>query len=350
MDLYKKIITLACISLLISGCQPEQEAEEQQVYAIPVETGQIKQGQIASFYETHATLEAPQSAQVVSRITGLIIDLKVEEGQQVTQGQLLATIDAKRQQYDLDKADAEVKIIKQELDRLIKIKNKQFTSAERIAKLEFNLKAAIARRDLAALQVKESQIIAPIDGVIASRYIHIGTMAKEFDPLFFIVNQQQLHGIIHLPEAELGSIKLGQHASIMTAAKQHHNASVLRISPVIDSQTGTFKTTLLIPNPNQQLKTGMFTQVKLQYDSRDNAMTIPYEAIINQDNQYSVFIADGDKALQKTVQLGYKQDDMVEIINGLELNDNLIVKGQQNLKDDVLIEVINRKNLASADQ
>lgn len=234
-----KITTFALPLLMMSmlaACGEEQVTKKEDKYAIPVETTTVMQGDVSSFYSTTATLEAPQEANVVSRISGLIESITVEEGDRVRKGQVLAVIDAKRQQYDLDRSEAKVKIIEQELNRLNKMSNKEFISADSLAKLEYNLQAAIAKKDLAELQVKESRVTSPIDGVIAKRYVKAGNMAKEFGDLFYIVNQDELHGIVHLPEQQLTSLKLGQEAQIFSnqQSNQTIDAKVLRISPIVD--------------------------------------------------------------------------------------------------------------------
>ncbi|MGL4221021.1 MAG: efflux RND transporter periplasmic adaptor subunit, partial [Shewanella sp.] len=263
-----KIVKFALPVLLVSmlaACGEEEVAKKEEKYAIPVETTTVIQGNVSSFYSTTATLEAPQEANVVSRIAGLIEVINVEEGDRVKKGQSLAIIDAKRQQYDLDRSEAEVKIIEQELNRLKKMNNKEFISADSMAKLEYNLQAAIARRDLAELQVKESHVVSPIDGIIAKRYVKAGNMAKEFGDLFYIVNQDELHGIVHLPEQQLTSLRLDQEAQVFSnqQSKNAINAKVLRISPIVDPQSGTFKVTLAVPNQDARLKAGMFTRVEL---------------------------------------------------------------------------------------
>ena len=154
---FKLALPLLLIGVL-SACGAEEEVKEEEKYAVPVETTTVVQGDVSSFYSTTATLEAPQEANVVTRISGLIEIIKVEEGDRVSKGQLLAVIDAKRQRFELASSQAEVEIIEQELNRLKKMSNQEFFSADSMAKLEYNLQAAIARRDLAALQVQESMI------------------------------------------------------------------------------------------------------------------------------------------------------------------------------------------------
>ncbi|MGL5393810.1 MAG: efflux RND transporter periplasmic adaptor subunit [Shewanella sp.] len=348
-----KIVKFALPVLLVSmlaACGEEEVAKKEEKYAIPVETTTVIQGNVSSFYSTTATLEAPQEANVVSRIAGLIEVINVEEGDRVKKGQSLAIIDAKRQQYDLDRSEAEVKIIEQELNRLKKMNNKEFISADSMAKLEYNLQAAIARRDLAELQVKESHVVSPIDGIIAKRYVKAGNMAKEFGDLFYIVNQDELHGIVHLPEQQLTSLRLDQEAQVFSnqQSKNAINAKVLRISPVVDPQSGTFKVTLAVPNQDARLKAGMFTRVELKYDTHENVITVPYSALINQDNKQALYVIDGTNANRREVEIGYREGDAVEIVSGIKPGEVVVTRGQQNLKDQSLVEVITPLDLASA--
>ncbi|GGN23472.1 RND transporter MFP subunit [Shewanella putrefaciens] len=335
---------------MLAACGEEQVTKKEDKYAIPVETTTVMQGDVSSFYSTTATLEAPQEANVVSRISGLIESITVEEGDRVRKGQVLAVIDAKRQQYDLDRSEAEVKIIEQELNRLNKMSNKEFISADSLAKLEYNLQAAIAKKDLAELQVKESRVISPIDGVIAKRYVKAGNMAKEFGDLFYIVNQDELHGIVHLPEQQLTSLKLGQEAQIFSnqQSNQTIDAKVLRISPIVDPQSGTFKVTLAVPNENARLKAGMFTRVELKYDTHENVITVPYSALINQDNKQALYVIEGTNANRREVTIGYREGDAVEIVSGIKPGEQVVTRGHQNLKDQSLVEVITPLDLASA--
>ena len=345
-----KIILPIMLAALLSACGAEEEIKEEEKYAVPVETATVIQGDVSSFYSTTATLEAPEEAKVVTRVAGLIQSISVEEGDRVTKGQLLAVIDSKRQKFDLDRSQAEVEIIEQELNRLKKISNKEFFSADSMAKLEYNLQAAIAKRDLAALYVQESMIRSPIDGVIATRFVKSGNMAKEFDELFYIVNQDELYGIVHLPEQQLQHLRLGQDAQIFANkhTKDTTHATVLRISPIVDAQSGTFKVTLSVPNQKATLKAGMFTRVELRYDTHNDVITVPYNALVNQDNEFALYVIDGSNANRRTVTLGYREADTVEVVAGIEPGEQIVIRGHQNLKDQSLVEVIGSLDIASA--
>lgn len=334
--------------LMLSGCGEEQQAKKEEQFAIPVEISTVTEGQVSSYYSTTATLEAPEEANVATRIAGVIEHIYVEEGDRVTKGQVLARIDARQQRYQLAHSEAEVKILSQELERYKKMKNPEFISADSVSKLEYSLQSAIAQRDLAALQVTESEIRSPIDGVIASRFVKEGNMAKEFDKLFYIVQQDELYGIMHLPEQQLASLRLGQEAQVYSNKTDHIAATVLRISPVIDSTSGTFKVTLSVPNQQNLMKAGMFTRVQLKYDTHNDVPIVPYNAVINQDDIQALYVIQDGKALRREVKLGYRQDDKVEVISGIKPGEQVVVRGQHNLKDQSLVEVLSPLSLTAA--
>ncbi|MCH1920967.1 efflux RND transporter periplasmic adaptor subunit [Shewanella sp. A3A] len=345
----KPLTSAMLLTAMLTACSQPQLAKQDEVFAIPVETTHVAQGHISSFYNTTATLEAPEEAGVSTRIAGVIQTIYVEEGDHVEKGQLLAKIDARRQQFELDRSIAEVNIIEQELNRLNKMSNREFVSADSLAKLEYNLQAARAQRDLAQLQVTESEIRSPISGVIATRYVKQGNMAKEFDQLFYVVSQDELYGIVHLPEQQLSSLRLGQEALVKTDKRSDvFAATVLRISPVIDSASGTFKVTLTIPNKAQRLKAGMYTNVQLKYDTHTDVAVVPFNAIVNQDDVQTLYVVEEGKALRKEVALGYRENNRVEVISGIKVGEQIVVRGQHNLKDQSVVEVLSPLNLTAA--
>ncbi|WP_163938125.1 efflux RND transporter periplasmic adaptor subunit [Paraferrimonas sp. SM1919] len=351
-----KLFAIICFSSVVAACSQSNadqanKEKEKPVYKIPVETQPVRVSDISSFYATTASLDAPLEATLVSRLAGMVETLHIEEGDRVTKGQLLATVDAKRLRFDLERAQAEVMVIEQELNRLKKMDNQEYISRDQLAKLEFNLAAAKSLEKLAELKVFESEIRAPFDGVITDRFVKVGAMATEFSKLFHIINEDELHAIIHMPEAQLKHINVGQSVFVQTSLQNdtdYIKGNVLRISPRIERQSGTFKVTVQVNNRDHLLKAGMFAKVKVKYATHNDALTIPANALVNQDNRYSVFTIDGEKARKVPVTLGFRDNGLVEVIDGLTAADAIVVRGQQSLKDDALVEVIAPLNVLAA--
>lgn len=336
------------ISMLTTGCnEAEAIAEEKpkEVISIPVEVANLSNGKISSNYATTAVLEAKEEAFVVARASGIIEHIFVEEGDYVEKGEVLAQLEPQRYQLNLKKAQAELEGIEKELAKVNKVYNKKLISGDTYDKLTAQYESAQASLSLAKLDLKEATIVAPISGYIAERNAKVGNLTESFqrERMFHIVQQKQLYGIVHLPEKELPRVHKDQTAelTITALADTQVTAFVERISPVIDSTTGTFKVTLRIPNQNNLLKAGMFSQVNLNYDTHLNATLLPRKALLAIDDQMNVFVVDNGKARKVAVTVGYQEGNFVEVTQGLNGTEQVVITGHQNLKDDAPVEIVN---------
>ena len=213
-------------------------------------------------------------------------------------------------------------------------------------KITAQYEAAKANHALAKLDLKEATIVAPISGYIAERNAKVGNLTESFqrERMFHIVQQKELYGIVYLPEKELSKVHKDQKAALEVTALNNKaiDAYVERISPVIDSATGTFKVTLRVPNENNLLKAGMFTSVKLNYDTRENSTLIPRKAMLAVDDKINVFVIGEDGLAKKTaITIGYQEGNVVEVVDGLNPDDKIVITGHQNLKDNATVEIVN---------
>lgn len=350
--LFKQLLLASSIvasSALLSGCG-EAEAtnnaeKDEEVISIPVEVAALVNGDISSNYETTAVLEAKEEAFVVARASGIIQEIFVEEGDYVEKGQALARLETERYILNLEKAKANLKGIQQELDKIDKVYNQKLVSDDTYDKLKSQYESAKASLEIAKLDLQETTIIAPITGYIAERNAKVGNLTESFqrERMFHIVEQKELYGIVHLPEKELARVHKNQRAALALTAlgDKSVNAFVERISPVIDSATGTFKVTLRVPNESNTLKAGMFAKVKLNYDTRLNATLLPRRALLQIDDQVNVFVVKDGIATKVPVTIGYQEGDYVEILEGLQGDEKVVITGHHNLKDKADVEVVN---------
>ncbi|CAB0150250.1 Multidrug resistance protein MdtA [Pseudidiomarina piscicola] len=337
-------------SLLLNGCgqadaSNQSAQQEEQLVRIPVATEEVRRGTITSSFKTTATLEARDETDVISKANGIVEEIYVEEGQYVEQGELLAKLRDDEYRIQLAQAQAELNSIQQELRRVKDMADRDMISADAYDKLRYQADLQQARFDMAKLNLTETQIRAPIAGVIAARYAKSGNMISQYQAqkLFHIIALDQLEGNVYLPERELPYVAVGQAAQLRLSAfpEQPITATVVRISPMIDTQSGTFKVVLSVANPERKLKSGMFAQVNLDYATHDNAITVPRYAVQSLDGQHSVFTVDAEGVAHKVdVTLGFEDETHVEIVSGINAGEQLVVSGQANLKDAALVQVI----------
>lgn len=341
------------LSVALTGCgnaeaiDATEKAKEEVVITIPVETHAVSNGDIASTYQATAILEAKEEAFVVARASGIIEQIFVEEGDYVEKGQALAQLDKKRYELNLAKARADLRGIEQELAKINAVYSQKLVSEDAFQKLTAQYESATASVELAELDLKETTILAPISGYIAERNAKVGNLTESFqrERMFHIVQQRELQGIVYLPESELPQIKKDQQAALTISARNDLVVTgfVERISPVIDSETGTFKVTLRVPNENEILKAGMFSEVSLHYATHENATLLPRKALVSIDNNISVFVIENGIAKKVDISTGFEEGDMVEVTQGLAGNEEVVVTGHQNLKDASPVEVVNSR-------
>ncbi|WNC67159.1 efflux RND transporter periplasmic adaptor subunit [Thalassotalea nanhaiensis] len=339
--------TMLSSSMFLTGCNnAEAVAEEKtvEVIAIPVEVALVQNGDISSNYVTTTVLEPKEEAEVISKASGILEKLYVEEGQFVQAGDLLAEIEPERFQLRAEKAQAELSSLRLELDRINKVHSQKLVSTDTLDKLKWQYEIAKSNVKIAELDLKETKILAPISGYIAKRYVKEGNLVEQYQSqkLFHIVKLQVLESTVNLPEQELSKLRINQPAKLSFTAFPNEEviAHVERISPVVDSETGTFSVKLKVENPDNKLKAGMFAQVKLVYDVHSNTKLLPKKALISMDNKHTVFTINDNKAHKTIVTLGYEDESFVEIIDGLDLDAQVVTTGQNNLKDQAVIQVI----------
>ncbi len=338
---------LLCV-LLVGACQPDQPSEaensEEETRPIPVETSAPVRGDVYAMYTGTAPIEAFAEADVIAKVGGEVRELLVEEGDDVSKGQVLARLDGERLRLELNESEAKLRKLQRDYERNIDLKAKGLISDGDFEKIKFEMEALEAAFNLASLELDYTQIRAPIDGVVAQRFVKLGSTIREGEALFEVTSLDPLVAYLHVPEREYRNIDPGQPVGIEIDALPAETivAAVSRVSPVVDPQTGTFKITVEIVDEERRIKPGMFGRISVVYDVHENALQVPRSAIIEDQAMTSVYIVEDGRAIRRAVQTGFSNRGMVEVVSGLEDDERVVTVGQSSLKQDSHVTVINR--------
>ena len=172
--------TLLLLVLLLQGCMnqaigSEEQEEQAEDPAIPVEAATVSNGDMAAFYSGTATLEADDQAVVVSQITGVVLEINAEEGDYVEAGQVLARVETDRYRLAVEQANALLKRLETDYDRKKELFEKKLVSAEDYERVSAEFQAQRAAYDLARLDLQYTSIRAPISGFVAARLVRLAT-------------------------------------------------------------------------------------------------------------------------------------------------------------------------------
>jgi membrane fusion protein (multidrug efflux system) len=332
--------------ILLAGCQPEEAAEgeaDNEVAAIPVETVLPSRGTVKAMYTGTAPIEAFADATVIAKVGGEVLAILAEEGDEVRRGQILARLDGDRLRLEKEQAEAQLRKLRGDYQRNVDIKDKGLISEGDFEKIRYEMEALQATFDLARLELDYTEIRAPIDGVVSERVIKLGNTIDVNAEVFKITSLEPLVSYLHVPEREYRRIDAGQPATIEVDALAgvRFAATVARISPVVDPATGTFKITIEVSDEERRLKPGMFGRVSIVYDSRPNALLIPRSAVIEEASESAVFVVVDGKAEKRHIRTCYAEAGSIEILDGLDEGDEVVVVGQTNLKSGSTVSIVN---------
>ena len=353
MSLFRSGLPALLGVLFLGACQSEAPSEaensEEETPPVPVETSAPVRGDVYAMYTGTAPIEAYAEANVIAKVAGEVRELLIEEGDEVSKGQVLARLDGERLRLELNESEAKLRKLQRDYERNIDLKAKGLISDGDFEKIKYEMEALEAAFNLASLELDYTQIRAPIDGVVAERLVKLGNTISEGDALFKVTSLEPLVAYLHVPEREYRHIDPGQPVGIEIDALADGTivAAVSRVSPVIDPQTGTFKITVEIVDKERRIKPGMFGRIGVIYDVHEDALQIPRSAIIEDQGTASVFVIEGDRAIRRPVDTGYSNRGMVEITTGVQDDEQVVTVGQASLKQDSRVTVINRDRNAA---
>jgi membrane fusion protein (multidrug efflux system) len=309
--------------------------------AVPVEVARAARKPISATYAGTANLEAPDEAQVVAKTSGVVIQLLAEEGDPVRAGQVLARIDGDRVRLEAAKQLALVRKLENNYRRSRELADRKLVSAESSDQIKYDLESARASYDLARLELSHSQIVAPISGVVAQRMAKVGNLVALNAPVFRIVNNAHLEGVLNAPEREMGRLRAGLPLRMVVDAVpgKVFAGKVDRIAPVMDSASGTFRVVCAFDDA-PELRPGMFGRIEVVYDQRQDALTVPRVALLEDEGEPAVYVVQGKKARRTAVQLGYTNGEIAEIRAGLKEGDQVVTAGKVAIRDGTEIQVI----------
>ena len=326
------------LSGILSGCGVGEASVAEISEAslpIPVEVARPERMDLYATYESTATIESDNVASALARVPGEVVDILVEEGEYVEAGDVLAVLDGERLRLEMLAAKADLDRARDEYARHQDMHARGLISASMYEGLKYDVEAMRAVYKLAALNYDYSSIRAPISGVVTSRDIKTGETLATNQLAFQIADTSELVAYLQIPQSELGKFDAGDTAMMSVDAMNDvpFYSMVKRISPTIDTRNGTFRATVVIDNTIGLLAPGMFGRFTVAYEKHDGALTIPEDAIVEEDGERFVFVVKNNEVERRSISVGIKYMNEVEVLDGLAADERVVVVGQSSLRD-----------------
>jgi membrane fusion protein, multidrug efflux system len=328
------IILALSIPLVLGGCSKGGPAGGFSFPPMPVEVSPVTTQTVVDKFEAVGSIEAVEAITVVSEIDGAVVGLPFEEGGTIDKGGLIAKIDDSQLAAEVARAEALRAQSQASYDRIREIVAQKAGAPQDLDDAAAALKVAEANLALAKARFAKTRIVAPFAGIIGARKVSVGTFLRAGQEITNLANIDQIRVNFAAPERYLDRLKQGADVTVTTPAFPGYSlkGKIIVIEPVIEAATRMARIVAQVPNTGRKFRPGMSANVSAVLSKRDNALTVPNEAIFGSGNQSFVFIVKDDSSVsQVPLILGTRLPGVTEVVEGLKSGMKVVRAGHQKL-------------------
>jgi len=358
----KKIVLLsiAILLILLTGC--DQDKKEEAKKSIPVMVYETHPEGISSYIKLNGGLEAITDLNLYSMSSEKIKAIHVKEGDLVNKGDLLVEQESDIAQEGVrlglagvNSARAQLDLVNSDFERMKRLLSKKAISQQQYDQVEMQQSAAEAGLELAEAQLQQirqqlnyTKIFAPANGEVAIIIYRQGDMVPAGVPVLKLINDQSMIASLQAVEVDISKIYIGQNivAHFTAFDNEEFLGKVITIDKALDPMTRTLEVEVLFDNSDGKLKSGLFGEFMFITDKREQVIVLSDSAIMSRtklkiddngrqiaEKEHYVFITDAGKAVMKMIVTGIHSRGRIEITSGLEMGEQVIVVGQNIVKD-----------------
>ena len=314
------------------------------VDAVPVETSPATNGDISSFLFFNSTIETEAAVEVHSQLSGYLVkSVRVEEGDRVGAGDTLVWIEDEELRVAAQESEVDLRHLQVGYDRTEQMFRRKLISDQEYEDKKFQLEQAKLRYRKTQMELEHAVIRAPFSGVITERSVQTGSRVTAGSKLFDLIKLEDMIARVFVPGQYLTAIRENQEAVITSEflKDMSFNGFVKRISPVVDPKSGTFKVTIGIEDKWDYLRPGIFVDVRVVTDTHLGAVLVPKEAVVYDGGDRFIFIVEDSTATRVKLDPGFEDSKFVESLSLIEAETEIIVVGQNGLKDKARVKIVN---------
>ena len=323
--------------LVITGCRSGNNSTGMPGEQVTVVTSPVLKTALNDEISLSGNIEGTKTVRLGFMVAGKIDFIAANEGERVSKGSLLASIDPASYAIAKEMADIQVNQVQDEYDRLKSMHDNKSLSESDFNKVSFGLQQAKAQQKLQAKNLADTKLYSPIDGILLKKLCETGEITGVGLPLFVVSDIRKIKVSAFIPENELHLIKIGQKANItVSAVDKTFEGKVTEVGSAADPSSRTFTVKIESDNPGLIMRPGMIAEVTFSSGETKQVLSIPAGALLHDINDQSyVFVADRDKnkAFRRNVVARKLINDRIEIVSGLNENELIVSGGQQKLVD-----------------
>jgi membrane fusion protein (multidrug efflux system) len=298
--------------------------------SVAVETIIVKPETLENKISAVGTIHSNESVTIKPEVAGTINSIGFEEGNTIQKGATLFTLDAELLEAEYQEVKANFDFSSSQYERAKKLKKDGVIPSEEFDERLRAYLNAKSRLNTLATRLRKHTIKAPFTGTIGSRLVSIGDFVTIGEPMVNIEDLSLVKVEFNVPQRFINRLSRGQVVRLsINPLPQLYEGTVYLIDPKLDTDTRSALIKAKVPNPENALKPGMFCTVTIVIEKIEDALTVPFEARVSKGEKHFLYVVEEDKAVMREVQLGIFAEGSVEVLDGLNPGDRVIVAGLQ---------------------
>lgn len=347
----KRLLVCIAVVTLFAGCNSTDNELSKDI-SVPVSVIDLKKKSIERYIETTGNVnpvkEVSQKSEIAAKyylLNNPATGKKYALGDLVNEGDEIIKLEDREYENNIKITSLELKleISKQVYEKQQSLYEKGGVTLSELKNAEIDYINSKYSHEDALLRLAKMHIKAPFSGVIVELpYYTPGTRVEANSMMFKLMDYSKLFMETSLAEKDFPVVKTGQKVRVTnyTIPNDTLKGYVAQISPAIDATTRSFKSMITIDNPAMLLRPGMFAKGEIVVARADSAIVIPKNVILLKQRGNTVFVVDKGLAQERTVIFGLENPNEVQIVSGLDVNDRLVVKGFETLRNRSKVKVV----------
>jgi membrane fusion protein (multidrug efflux system) len=303
--------------------------------AIAVEVAVARRDTVTDAIAATGQIEAVQSIELRPDVEGRILEILFREGSEVAKGTPLFRIDDAELQAQVARAEADRDLATQSLQRTRDLVAQRASSQADLERAEATARSADASLALLKVRLDRTVVRAPFGGVVGQRYVSLGDYVTTATRLAALQTVNPERVSFQVPERYAAELRRNQTIAFQVAAMRDKTftGTVDFVDPVVQLPGRTITVKALVPNPKRELQAGMFVDVRLATAQRPEAIVVPEEAVLALQGVTVVWVIKDGKATRRPVTLGVRSPGFVEVLDGVEADDQVVVGGIEKMSE-----------------
>jgi len=347
----RRLFKRCCVLLLLSaalafpgGCSRSEssaKSENGQNKAVQVSVVRVEPAPMKDILVLPGETEAWLDVRVAADAAGRVEWIGPKEGQTVKEGELIAKIDAAAFKAALDRAEAALNLAEDLYERRRKLFERNIINQEELDKSQTERDLARASFRQMKIEHERGYLKAPLTGVVNHLFVDEGEFIDKGKPFADVVNVDKIKINVNVPELDVRYLKVGQQTMVRVDAfpEREMRGIVDFVAYKADPATKTFTVRVLVDNPNHEIRPGMIARVAFLRRVIPDALSAPIFALVDKGGERILFVEKDGVVNARTVSLGVIEGDSIQITQGLQPGDNLIVVGQRDVEEGMRVQV-----------